>query len=30
MRFSFAVATAQVEDAIERLRPYLAGCRKAG
>lgn len=24
IRFSFAVATAQVEDAIERLRPYLA------
>jgi aspartate/methionine/tyrosine aminotransferase len=24
MRFSFAVATAQVEDAIERLRPYFA------
>lgn len=29
IRFSFAVATAQVEDAIERLRPYLAGYRKS-
>jgi len=30
IRFSFAVATAQVEDAIERLRPYLSGYRSAG
>jgi aspartate/methionine/tyrosine aminotransferase len=29
MRFSFAVATAQVEDAIERLRPYLSSYRRA-
>jgi aspartate/methionine/tyrosine aminotransferase len=29
MRFSFAVATAQVEDAIERLRPYLSSFRRA-
>jgi len=28
IRFSFAVATAQVEDAIERLRPYLASYKK--
>ena len=30
MRFSFAVGTTQVEDAIERLRPYLSSYRKAG
>jgi aspartate/methionine/tyrosine aminotransferase len=30
IRFSFAVATVQVEDAIERLRPYLARYRSAG
>ena len=30
MRFSFAVGTAQVEDAIEQLRPYLSSYRKAG
>jgi len=27
MRFSFAVATAEVTDAIERLRPYLSGLK---
>jgi aspartate/methionine/tyrosine aminotransferase len=30
MRFSFAVATAQVEDAIERLRPYFATYESGG
>jgi aspartate/methionine/tyrosine aminotransferase len=30
MRFSFAVATAQVEDAIERLRPYFASYKSGG
>lgn len=30
MRFSFAVATAQVADAIERLRPYLASYKSGG
>jgi aspartate/methionine/tyrosine aminotransferase len=29
MRFSFAVATAEVEDAIARLRPWLASYRKS-
>src|SRR3569832_2130754 len=29
MRFSFAVGTTQVEDAIERLRPYLSSYRRA-
>lgn len=29
IRFSFAVATAQVQEAIQRLRPYLASYRRA-
>jgi aspartate/methionine/tyrosine aminotransferase len=29
IRFSFAVASTQVEDAIERLRPYLASYASA-